>query len=165
MDRVYYMSKAYEQALSAFEKKETPIGCVVVLGGEIIGRGHNLRNTKKNALWHAELIAINEACGFVGDWRLEGASLFVTVEPCPMCAGAIIQARIKEVAFGAVNGKAGCAGSVTDLFALRGFNHRVSVTGGVMKDECAELMSFFFAGLRDQSGNPLNGDMREAGIS
>ena len=142
------MSKAYEQARIAYEKNETPIGCVIVYNNEIIGRGHNMRNAKKNSLYHAELIAINEASGFIGDWRLEDAVIFVTVEPCPMCAGAIIQARIKEAVFGAENKKAGCAGSVTDLFSVRGFNHSVIVTRGIMKDECSGLMSRFFSELR-----------------
>ena len=149
MDYFYFMSKAYEQALIALERREAPIGCVVVYGGEIIGCGYNMRNAKKNALYHAELVAINEACARVGDWRLEGATLFVTVEPCPMCAGAIIQARMKEVAFGADNKKAGCAGSVTDLFNQRGFNHAVSVVRGIMREECQDLMSGFFSGLRE----------------
>ena len=148
MDYNYYMSKAYEQALQAFKLNETPIGCVIVQNNDIIGRGSNMRNTKKNALYHAELIAINEACEKTGDWRLEDSIIFVTIEPCPMCAGAIIQARFKELVFGAPNKKAGCAGSVINIFNESGFNHRVMVTGGVMADECAALMSRFFSELR-----------------
>ena len=148
MDYAYFMAEAYKLAEMAFGEGEAPIGCVIVYNGEIVGRGRNMRNLKKNPLYHAELTAINEASGFFGDWRLEGASLFVTVEPCPMCAGAIIQARINELVFGAENRKAGCAGSVTDLFGEIKFNHRVTVKKGVMADECAELMSRFFARLR-----------------
>jgi len=149
MDYNFYMSKAYEQALVAYEKKETPIGCVIVYNDAIIGRGRNMRNEKKNALCHAELIAINEASFILGDWRLEGAIIFVTVEPCPMCAGAILQARIKELVYGAANKKAGCCGGVMNLFEERGFNHSVIVSGGVMKEECASLMSRFFGELRN----------------
>jgi len=154
MDYEYYMSKAYGLALKAFEAGEAPIGCVVVNNGEIIGAGYNMRNTKKNALYHAELTAIYEACRAAGDWRLEDASVFVTVEPCPMCAGAIVQARIKEVAFGADNKKAGCGGSVINLFDTAGFNHRVDVVRGVMEAECSALMSLFFSRLRERHAKP-----------
>ena len=151
MDYNYYMSLAYNQALLAFDAKEAPIGCVIVLNGTVIGSGYNMRYTKKNVLYHAELIAINEASEAVGDWRLEGAVLFVTIEPCPMCAGAIIQARIKEVVFAAENKKAGCAGSVMNLFDETGFNHKVMVTKGIMAEECSALMSRFFLELRSNS--------------
>ena len=150
----YYMSKAYDLALRAFEAGEAPIGCVVVTNGGIVGAGYNMRNTKKNALYHAELIAINEACRAAGDWRLEDASVFVTIEPCPMCAGAIVQARVKEVAFGADNKKAGCGGSVLNLFDTAGFNHRVNVVRGVMEEECSALMSLFFSHLREKQAKP-----------
>ena len=147
MDYEYYMKQAYDLAVYAYGQNETPIGCVIVTGGVVTGRGYNMRNTKKNALYHAELIAINEASAAAGDWRLEESVLFVTVEPCPMCAGAIVQARIREVVFGAENKKAGCGGSVMNLFDA-GFNHRVIVTKGVMEAECAALMSDFFSQLR-----------------
>ena len=152
-DYNFFMAAAYEQALLAFEKKEAPIGCVIVHENEIIGRGYNMRNANKNVLGHAELVAINEASERTGDWRLEGAVLFVTVEPCPMCAGAIIQARVNEVVYGAENKKAGCGGSVVNLFEDNAFNHRVKVTRGVMERECSELMSLFFSELR--SGGEL----------
>jgi len=148
------MSKAYDLALRAYEAGEAPIGCVVVINGGIVGAGYNMRNTKKNALYHAELIAINEACRAAGDWRLEDASVFVTIEPCPMCAGAIVQARVKEVAFGADNKKAGCGGSVLNLFETAGFNHRVNVVRGVMEEECSALMSLFFSRLREKRAIP-----------
>ena len=150
MDYEFFMSQAYGLALKAFEAGETPIGCVVVNGGAVTGCGYNQRNTKKNALFHAELAAIYEACEAAGDWRLEDAALFTTIEPCPMCAGAIVQARIKEVVFGAENKKAGCGGSVLNLFDVAGFNHRVNVVKGVMETECAALMSLFFARLREK---------------
>ena len=152
-DYLFFMSAAYEQALLAYEKKEAPIGCVVVFENEIIGRGYNMRNANKNVLGHAELVAIKEASERTGDWRLEGAVLFVTVDPCPMCAGAIIQARISEVVYGAENKKAGCGGSVLNLFEDYAFNHRVKVTRSVMESECSELMSLFFSELR--SGGDL----------
>ncbi|MDR1689481.1 MAG: tRNA adenosine(34) deaminase TadA [Clostridiales bacterium] len=146
-----FMQKAYEQALKAYENDETPIGCVIEYEGKIIGSGYNLRNTKKNPLCHAEIAAINEASQYLGDWRLEGTTIYVTVEPCPMCAGAIVQARIKRLVYGAENKKAGCAGSVINLFELSGLNHRVEVTGGVMREETSKLMSLFFEGLRNRN--------------
>lgn len=151
MDYEYYMKKAYEQALFAYEQNEVPIGCVIVLNEEIIGYGFNKRNTMKNALGHAEILAIDMACKKVGDWRVEGATLFVTVEPCPMCAGAIVQARIKEVVFGARNKKAGCAGSILNILNEERFNHRVEVVEGVFKEECAKLMSDFFKKFRKKN--------------
>ncbi len=148
MDHEYYMKEAYEEALKAYEIGEVPIGCVIVHEGAILARGYNQRNSKKNVLWHAEIIAINEACAIIGDWRLEGCTLFVTVEPCPMCAGAIVQARISEVIFGTKNRKAGCAGSILNLFDQPGFNHRVSYTEGILQEACTELMSGFFKRFR-----------------
>ena len=150
MDYSYFMRKAYEEALSAFKMDETPVGCVIVLDGKIIGRGFNRRNTEKNSLYHAEISAIDMACRNVGDWRLENAVLFVTVEPCPMCAGAIVQARIKEVVFGTENAKAGCAGSVLNILNHEGFNHQVIVTKGIMREECSLLMSRFFREFRER---------------
>ena len=147
-DYIRYMKMAYGEAQKAYALGEAPVGCVVVSCGKVIGRGHNMRNTKKSAVRHAELIAIDSACRRTGDWRLTEAYLFVTVEPCPMCAGAIIQARIKEAVYGCENKKAGCAGSVMNLFEQTGFNHTVAVTRGVMEAECGALMSRFFSELR-----------------
>ena len=147
MDYNFYMSAAYEQALIAYEKKETPIGCVIVYNDAIVARGRNMRNEKKNALYHAELIAINEASFYFGDWRLEGAVIFVTVEPCPMCAGAVINARIGRVIYGAPDPKSGAVASVCRLFDLP-FNHRPGVVSGILRDECAAVLSEFFKVLR-----------------
>jgi len=147
-DHLYFMREAYQEALKAFEMGETPIGCVIVYHDNIIGRACNMRNTAKNVLYHAEISAINQACGVVGDWRLEGCRLYVTLEPCAMCAGAIVQARMDEVVFGARNPKAGCAGSVLDLLSEPRFNHQPRVVGGVMEEECSRLMSGFFKRFR-----------------
>ncbi len=144
MDYNYYMQKAFEEAKKAFAVNEVPIGCVIVFNGKIIGKGFNKRNTEKNSLCHAEIEAINQACKIIGDWRLEDCILFVTVEPCPMCAGAIVQARIKEVVFGTRNKKAGCCGSVLNLLNCDGFNHQVEITEGIMQEKCSSLMSNFF---------------------
>ncbi len=148
MDYEKYMNMALEQAHIAYDKGEVPIGCVIVYNDEIIGRGANLRVTKGNVLAHAEIIAINEACSFIGDWRLEDCTLFVTVEPCPMCAGAILQSRIKEVVFGARNPKAGCAGSIYNVLQDSRFNHYVEITEGIMKEECSGIMKDFFKRFR-----------------
>jgi len=148
MDCEFYMKEALAEARLALMSDEVPVGCVVVFENEIIGRGHNLRMTKKNVLAHAEIIAINEACRKIGDWRLEGCTLFVTTEPCPMCAGAIVQARVPEVVFGVANPKAGCAGSVLNILSEPRFNHQVNVTGGVLADECGQVMKEFFGRFR-----------------
>lgn len=148
MDAERYMEDALRQAYLAFQINEVPIGCVIVFENKIIGSGYNMRSTKKNTLYHAELIAIYEACQNIGDWRLEDCTIYVTVEPCPMCAGAIVQARIKEVVFGAHNLKAGSCGSVVNLLNQSGFNHQVSVTEGVLKEKCAGLMKDFFKKFR-----------------
>jgi tRNA(adenine34) deaminase len=150
----FYMSEALTEARRAFENNEVPIGCVIVRGGEIIARAANARNMRKNVLAHAEMDAINQACGVVGDWRLEDCTLYVTVEPCPMCAGAILQARILKVVYGAKNPKAGCAGSILDILNEPRFNHQPSVVGGVMADECGSLMSEFFMRFRQQPELP-----------
>ncbi|MCL2665801.1 MAG: tRNA adenosine(34) deaminase TadA [Defluviitaleaceae bacterium] len=148
MNDIEYMQEAYGEACKAFSNNETPVGCVIVFDGKIIGRGANGRNAKKNALAHAEIIAINQACIYIGDWRLENCRLYVTVEPCPMCAGAIVQARIPIVVFGAANPKAGCCGSVMDILNHPGLNHRVAVTAGLMERECGDLMTDFFKKLK-----------------
>jgi len=148
MDYKYFMNEALAEAKKAFEADEVPIGAVIVLDGAIIGRGHNLRNSKKNSLFHAEIIAINEACNFVGDWRLEGCTMYVTVEPCPMCAGAIIQSRIDEVVFGVLNPKAGCGGSILNILNEGRFNHQTKIVKDILIDECALLMQSFFKKMR-----------------
>jgi len=144
----HFMREALAEAQHAYDKNEVPIGCVIVRDSTIIARGHNERNTNKNALHHAEIAAIDAACGVVGDWRLEDCTLYVTIEPCPMCAGAIIQARIPRVVFGARNAKAGCAGSILDILNEPRFNHQVQVTEGVLGEECGGLMSKFFLRFR-----------------
>ena len=148
MNHEIYMRLALAEAHKAYEQNEVPIGCVIVRGGEVIACGYNERNTNKNALHHAEITAINAACGVVGDWRLDDCTLYVTIEPCPMCAGAIVQARIPMVVFGARNAKAGCAGSVLDILNEPRLNHQVEVLEGVLGDECGALMSQFFLRFR-----------------
>ena len=143
-----FMRAALAQAKKAYTKDETPIGCVIVYEDKIIARGYNKRNMKKNTLAHAEIIAINKASKVIGDWRLEDCTLYVTLEPCPMCAGAIVQARIKRTVIGSMSGKSGCAGSVTNLLQMEGLNHSVEIETGVLGDECSEMMSRFFRELR-----------------
>lgn len=143
-----YMKQAITQAKRAYAKGETPIGCVIVFEDRVIARGYNKRNGKKNTLAHAEIIAIHKASRVLGDWRLEGCTMYVTLEPCPMCAGAIVQARIPRVVIGSMNPKAGCAGSVMNLLDTPGFNHQVELTTGVRGDECSQLMTGFFRELR-----------------
>ncbi len=142
------MKKAIENAVLAMELNEVPIGCVIVFEDKVIGEGYNLRNTSKNPLHHAEIIAINKACKFIGDWRLEKCSLFVTVEPCPMCAGAIVQSRIEKVVFGTRNKKAGCGGSILNILNEPLFNHQVEIVEGVLEQQCSKLMSNFFKAMR-----------------
>lgn len=143
-----YMKEAIRQAEKAYALEETPIGCVLVHDGKIIARGYNKRNKKKNTLAHAELIVIDKASRILGDWRLEECTMYVTLEPCPMCAGAIVQARIPKVVIGSMNPKAGCAGSVLNLLDMPGFNHRVEVVRGILEEPCSRLMSSFFKELR-----------------
>lgn len=143
-----YMKLAMRQAARAYAQGETPIGCVIVFGDKVIARGYNKRNGKKNTLAHAEIIAIHKASKVLGDWRLEGCTLYVTLEPCPMCAGAIVQARIPRVVVGSMNPKAGCAGSVLNLLQTSGFNHQVELETGVLGEECSRLMTDFFRELR-----------------
>jgi len=147
-DHEFFMREAYAEARKALEIDDVPIGCVIVRDGEIIARGYNRRNAEKSTLRHAELVAIERACRVLGDWRLEGCGIYVTVEPCPMCAGAILQARMDFLAFGAENRKAGCAGSICNLPQMAGFNHRVEIVAGVMREECADLMSGYFKRFR-----------------
>ena len=146
-----YMKAALRQARKALALDETPIGCVIVRDGTIIARSYNRRNTDKNTLAHAELTAIRKACRKTGDWRLEDCTMYVTLEPCQMCAGAIVQARMPRVVIGAMNPKAGCAGSVLNILQMPEFNHQVEVESGVLGDECAAVMTGFFKDLRQKN--------------
>ena len=155
-----YMKAAIAQAKKAYKLGEVPIGCVIVYEGRIIGRGYNRRNTDKTPLAHAEITAIKKAVKVMKDWRLEECKLYVTLEPCQMCAGAIVQARIPDVIMAAENPKAGCAGSVMDILNNPDFNHQVTVKKGVLKEECSKLLKDFFVELRarnkalkEQKGN------------
>lgn len=145
------MRAALVQAKKAYALGEVPIGCVIVHEGQIIGRGYNRRNTDKNTLAHAEITAINKASKKLGDWRLEECTLYVTLEPCQMCAGAIVQARIPEVVMGCMNPKAGCAGSILNILDMPEFNHQVSVNRGVLEQECSEMLKNFFTELRERN--------------
>ena len=143
-----YMKEALKQAKKAYALGEVPIGCVIVHEGKIIGRGYNRRNTDKNTLAHAEITAINKASKVIRDWRLEECTLYVTLEPCQMCAGAIVQARIPEVVMGCMNPKAGCAGSILNILEMPQFNHQVKVTLGILEVECSQMLKTFFEELR-----------------
>ena len=145
-----YMRAAIGQARKAGAIGEVPIGCVIVYEDKIIARGYNRRTIDKNFLTHAEIIAIKKACKKIGDWRLEGCTMYVTLEPCPMCAGAIVQARIPRVVIGCMNPKAGCAGSVLDMLHEDGFNHQAEVETGVLGEECSRMMKDFFKELREE---------------
>lgn len=148
---IKFMKAAYKEAEKAYKGGDVPIGCVIVQNGRIIARGHNRRNQDKSALSHAEITAIRRACRKTGDWRLEDVELYVTLEPCPMCAGAIVQARIPRVVIGCMNPKAGCAGSVINLLNMEGFNHQVEVEYGVWGEESSVLLSKFFKELRERT--------------
>lgn len=154
-----YMKAAIRQAKKAMELGEVPIGCVIVYEDKIIGRGYNRRNTDKNTLSHAEITAIRKASKKIGDWRLEDCTLYVTLEPCQMCAGAIVQARIPKVVMGCMNPKAGCAGSILNILNMPEFNHQVESTRGILEEECSGLLKTFFKDLRMrnrlEAGNPL----------
>ena len=143
-----YMKAAIAQAKRAYRLGEVPIGCVIVYDGKIIGRGYNRRNTDKNTLCHAEITAIRRASKVMGDWRLEDCTMYVTLEPCQMCAGAIVQSRMKEVVIGCMNPKAGCAGSILNILQMKQFNHQVDIARGVMEEECSQMLKQFFAELR-----------------
>ena len=143
-----YMKEAKRQARKAYSLGEVPIGCVIVHEGRIIGRGYNRRNTDKNTLAHAEITAIRKASKVIGDWRLEECTLYVTLEPCQMCAGAIVQARIPRVVMACMNPKAGCAGSILNILGMPQFNHQVEVVSGVMEEECSRMLKEFFKELR-----------------
>lgn len=151
-----FMKEALIQAKKANKMGETPIGAVIVCDGKIIARGYNKRENKKNSLCHAEITAINKACRKLGSWRLTDCEMYVTLEPCQMCAGAIIQSRIKKVFFGAYDYKAGCAGSKVNLFESGMFNHDVEVSGGIMETECSEILKEFFIDLRKKKRREKN---------
>ena len=146
----HYMKEAIRQAKKAAALKEVPIGCVIVYDGRIIARGYNRRTVDKNVLAHAEIIAMRKACRILGDWRLEDCTMYVTLEPCPMCAGAIVQARIPKVVIGCMNPKAGCAGSVLDMLHEDGFNHQVETKVGLLGEECSQMLKDFFKALREE---------------
>ncbi|MDN4495422.1 tRNA adenosine(34) deaminase TadA [Ureibacillus aquaedulcis] len=143
-----YMLEAVEEAKKAQALGEVPIGAVIVYKDEIIGRAHNLRETSQNAVTHAELMAIQQACEVIGSWRLEETTLYVTLEPCPMCAGAILQSRVPRVVYGARDLKAGCVDSLYRLLNDSRFNHECEVTEGVLADECGEMLTSFFRAIR-----------------
>jgi tRNA(adenine34) deaminase len=145
-----YMKAALVQAKKAYALDEVPIGCVIVQNGKIIARGYNRRNTDKNATAHAEIAAIRKASKRTGDWRLEDCTMYVTLEPCQMCAGAIVQARLQRVVIASMNPKAGCAGSILNLLQMDAFNHQVEITRGVLEDTCSSMLSEFFRELRSK---------------
>lgn len=143
-----YMREAIRQAKKAYALGEVPIGCVIVYQDKIIGRGYNRRNTDKNTLNHAEITAIRKASKVMGDWRLEGCTIYITLEPCQMCSGAIVQSRMDRAVIGCMNPKAGCAGSVLNLLQMKEFNHQVEITYGVLEEECSQMLKEFFRELR-----------------
>ena len=148
-NREKYMRAAIREAKKAYALEEVPIGCVIVYQDKIIARGYNRRNTDKNTVAHAEMSAIKKASKKLGDWRLEGCTMYVTLEPCQMCAGAIVQARIDEVVIGSMNPKAGCTGSILNLLDIQAFNHQADLTTGVLEEECSQMMKSFFKELRE----------------
>ena len=143
-----FMALAIGEAKKAFDKKEIPIGAVIVKDDEVIARAHNLKEALNNAIYHAEILAIRDACDFLGTWRLTGCTIYVTIEPCPMCAGAILQSRIKRVVIGAMDTKSGACGSVINLLNNPGFNHQAEIEIGILEEECSQLMGSFFKILR-----------------
>jgi len=145
-----YMRECIRLAKKASANGDVPIGCVIVYEGKILARGYNRRIVDKNVLGHAEIIAIKKACKKMSDWRLEDCTMYITLEPCQMCAGAIVQARIPRVVVGAMSPKAGCAGSVINLLQIPAFNHQVELTTGVCEEECSAMLSEFFRNLREQ---------------
>lgn len=153
-----YMKEAYRQAMKAYRLGEVPIGCVIVREGKIIARGYNRRNVDFNALSHAEMNAIRKASKKLGDWRLEDCEMYITLEPCQMCAGAIVQARIPKVYMACRNPKAGCAGSILNLFQIPAFNHQVEVEEGLMGEECSRMLKQFFKELREGKISKLTKD-------
>lgn len=145
-----FMRLALKEAEKAYKRKEVPIGCVIVMDDRVIAKGYNRRNTDKSVLKHAELMAMKKACKKVKDWRLEDCTMYVTLEPCQMCAGAIVQARIPRVVIGSMNPKAGCAGSVLNILQMEKFNHQCEVDRGVLQEECSQILTDFFRELREE---------------
>ena len=152
----YYMKMALKEAKKAYKLGEVPIGCVIVHEDKIIGRGYNRRNTDKSTLAHAEIAAIKKASKIIGDWRLEDCTLYVTLEPCQMCAGAIVQARIPTVVMGSMNPKAGCAGSILNILEVPQFNHQVHTIRGILEEEGSQMLTTFFKELRIKKKNEQN---------
>ncbi|WP_027410569.1 tRNA adenosine(34) deaminase TadA [Anoxybacteroides tepidamans] len=148
MNNEYYMRLAIEEAKKAEQIGEVPIGAIIVKDGEVIARAHNLRETEQRAIAHAEVLAIDKACEVLGSWRLEDTTLYVTLEPCAMCAGAIVLSRVKRVVFGACDPKGGCAGTLMNLLQEKRFNHQTEVVSGVLQEECSQMLSEFFRQLR-----------------
>lgn len=163
-EQIKFMRAAMREAKKAEKLMEVPIGCVIVQDGKIIARGYNRRKIDKNTLAHAELQAIRKASKRTGDWRLEDCTMYVTLEPCQMCAGAIVQARMKKVVIASMNPKAGCAGSIMNLLQVPAFNHQVEVEYGVLQEECSAMLSDFFKRLREKvreekkNGEKISGD-------
>jgi tRNA(adenine34) deaminase len=144
-----YMKEAIKQAKKAYRIEEVPIGCVIVYEDKVIARGYNRRNIDQNTISHAEMTAIKKASKKLGDWRLEGCTMYITLEPCQMCAGAIVQSRMDKVVIGSMNPKAGCAGSVMNLLEVKEFNHQVEIVKGVLQEECSSMLKMFFRELRE----------------
>ena len=160
-EKEFFMREALKEAQKAYDQAEVPIGAVVVLNGEIIGRGHNLREKEQDATLHAEIKAIRQANQHLGSWRLEDCELFVTLEPCPMCSGAMILARLKKVTFGAFDPNAGTAGTFMNLLQDERFNHQVEVEQGILEDECKALLQTFFKGLRERNKQSKHAQLSE----
>ncbi|OXS73116.1 tRNA adenosine(34) deaminase TadA [Domibacillus enclensis] len=158
----FFMNLAIEEAKKAERLGEVPIGAVIVKNNDVIASGHNLRETTQNAVTHAELLAIEKACEAAGSWRLEGATLYVTLEPCPMCSGAILLSRVERVVYGAVDPKAGCAGTLMNLLDDDRFNHRCEVVPGVLAEECGMMLTQFFRNLRQKKKEQKRKNAEEA---
>ncbi|MCU9615356.1 tRNA adenosine(34) deaminase TadA [Caldibacillus lycopersici] len=157
MDRdQYYMQLAIEEAKKAQEREEVPIGCVIVINDQVIAKGYNLRESNQNALAHAEMVAINQACEKLKTWRLENAELYVTLEPCPMCAGGIVMSRVNRVIYGASDPKGGCAGTLMNLLQDSRFNHQCEIKSGVLQEECGNLLTMFFKEIRSKRKKSKN---------
>jgi len=157
-----FMKQAIRQAKKAYAIGEVPIGCVIVHDGKVIGRGYNRRTIDKNTLAHAEIQAIRKACKKMNDWRLEECTMYVTLEPCQMCSGAIVQSRMTRVVIGCMNPKAGCAGSILNLLQMEEFNHQVELETGVLEEECSQMMKSFFKELRDAKKAKKEAEKAEA---
>ena len=157
-----FMKQAIRQAKKAYAIGEVPIGCVIVHDGKVIGRGNNRRTIDKNTLAHAEIQAIRKACKKMNDWRLEECTMYVTLEPCQMCSGAIVQSRMTRVVIGCMNPKAGCAGSILNLLQMEEFNHQVELETGVLEEECSQMMKSFFKELRDAKKAKKEAEKAEA---